>query len=657
MIDLSSTALSGLKASQTSLSVTSNNIVNIDTDGYSRQVAGQGTRIPQFIGGSFIGTGVDITSIERISNQYVVDQMRRDTASFNSYDAYYEYAVKLDNLLGSDSTALTPSMQKFFDSLQGLSNDPSSVAQRQALISSGQALANRFNSVYDQVFQTNETLNKELSQVTSKITQLSRSIASYNETIRSVSTNSTGEMPNDLLDKRDEAVRQLSELVGVNVVDQGDNTISVFVGNGQPLVVGTEAYGMQTIDPNTGMNRSEMTLGNGGATVNVTDLVSGGRLGGLLSVREELIDPVFNDLGRIAMVLSDTFNAQHELGMDLDNQLGANFFSDINSSLAETSRVAPSATNIGSPALSVTITDTSQLTTDNYRLAYDGGSNTYTLYNGDDAAVATLVNPTAGDTISADGFEINIGAGAPVDGDEFAIMPTRMGASNIGVDVNDVRKIAAALPVTTNLPSTNIGTGYVDSVVVTDTTTADFSNTQYALDPQYRIEFTTGTDYNVVDTATNTTVGTGVFTPSQPNNLLANAGLANTGYDIVFSGNPAANDVVNIAYNNGGVSDNRNALLLGDLANQKTVGNGNASYQGAYAQLVSGVGTRTNDAEVSHEAAQTILNQVQAQWESISGVNLDEEAANLMKFQQSYQASARVLQVSSELFDTILGSL
>ena len=240
MADLAGIALSGLRASQTSLSTTSHNIVNVDTEGYSRQKTGLATRVPQSYGGSFIGQGVDVASISRVSNQYVVDQLRRDVASYNTYDAYYEYAVRVDQLLGDDSTAITPSLQSFFDAMQDVSNDPASIPSRQVLLSTGEALVNRFNAVYEQVFQTNETLNIELDAVASKITQLAASIASYNESIQAVYTNNTGELPNDLLDQRDEAVRQLSELVGVEVLQQQNLSVSVFVGSGQPLVIGND---------------------------------------------------------------------------------------------------------------------------------------------------------------------------------------------------------------------------------------------------------------------------------------------------------------------------------------------------------------------------------------------------------------------------------
>lgn len=660
MADLAGIALSGLRASKASLSTTSHNIVNIDTEGYSRQKTGLEVANPQQLGGSFVGQGVDVQSIYRVSNEYVVDQLRRDVSTYNSFDSYYEYASRIDQLLGDDSTAISPSLQDFFDSLQDLSSDPSSIPNRQVLLSNGEALANRFNTVYEQVNQVNETLNIELREVTAKATQLSENIASFNQSISAVYTGNTAELPNDLLDQRDEAVKQLSELIGVQVLPQENLSVSVFLGSGQPLVVGNDAFSLDAKSTLSGSNRNEIILTRDSYSQDISGLISGGRVGGLLSVRQDLVDPVFNELGRISMVLTDTVNSQHQLGMDLENQLGGLFFEDFNIATSELARIDAASENVGSAALSVTIDDTSLLSVDDYRLRFNGSTGNYTLFNPDNTVNATFADPGAGGvyTAAAEGFTINFLSGTPVDGDEFSVFPTRYGASQLKMELNDVKQIAAALPVSTDLPPSNTGSGYVEEVVVTDTTTADFTTTAFALDPQYRVEFTSGTTYDVINNATNAVVAPGVaFTPGQSNSLLQQAGITTSGYDVVYNGSPNVNDVVNISYNNGGVSDNRNALLLGALSLEPTIDGGTVSYQGAYSQLVSGVGTRTNEASVSQEAAQTILNQSQNQWESISGVNLDEEAANLIRFQQSYQASARVIQVSSELFDSILSSL
>lgn len=651
-----------MTAAQTALSTVSHNIVNVDTAGYSRQRVDIQTRLPQQFGGSFIGQGVDANYINRISNQFVTDQLRRDTQNFNSYNAYYEFAVRMDTLLGDDSTAITPTLQSFFDGVQDLSTDPSSIAARQVLLSQGQALVNRFNTVYEQVFQQNETVNTEMKNVASQITQLAEGIANLNDAIRAVSANNVGQLPNDLLDQRDEAVRQLAEMVGIQVVQESDLTFNIFIGNGQPLVIGGDSFEVASQTSVSGVSRNDIVLRSGPTEINITSQLSGGRLGGLLEVREELIDPIFNELGRLAIVLTDTFNSQHELGMDLNNQLGGLFFADFNSPVAESARVSSSNNNSGTAGLTVTISDTSVLTADNYELRYDGGTGNYTLFNSsDNSTVATFANPGAGNSvvIASEGFTINFTSGVPASGDSFLLTPTRRGAAEIALEIDDVEQVAAAMPVVTQSPLSNTGQGFVERVVVDDTTTADFTTTPFALVPPYTVVFTSPTTYDVINSSTSAVVVGGVgFTPNQSNGLLEQAGLyPASGYDIIYNGVPATGDEVAIQYNNGGVGDNRNALLLANLRTTKTIGGGSTTYQGSYGQLVSGVGTRTRDAEIGQEASLSILRQTESQRESISGVNLDEEAADLIRFQQAYQSSARVIQVSSELFDTILSSL
>src|SRR5690606_33136864 len=206
----------------------------------------------------------------------VTDQLRRDTQNFNSYNAFYDYAVGMDKLLGDDATALTPTLQGFFDSMQDLSTDPSSIAARQVLISQASALVNRFNTVYDQVFQQNQNLNAEIGTITTQITKLADSIANLNTSIRSLSTNSTGQRPNDLPDQRDEAVRQLSELVGVSVVEGSDGSLSVFVGSGQPLVMGGDSYRIDAAPVTSSIDNSRIVLTEGSTQIDLTDRLSGG---------------------------------------------------------------------------------------------------------------------------------------------------------------------------------------------------------------------------------------------------------------------------------------------------------------------------------------------------------------------------------------------
>lgn len=663
MADIAGIGLSGLLANRSALTTISHNIVNVDTQGYTRQRTELDTRLPIRYGGAFLGQGVDANTVVRLSNQFVTDQMRRDTQNFHAFDAYQEYAVRLDSLLGDDATAITPTLQKFFDSIQQLSVDPTSIATRQVLLSQGQALVNRFNTVYEQVFQQNQALDMEMNTVAAEITQRASDVAKLNNSIRAFKGNNIGQMPNDLLDQRDEAIRKLSELIDVQVVPDNELSVNVFVGNGQPLVIGGDSFQLSTQQASSGIQSSNIALTFGASKFDITSNVSGGRLGGLLSVREQLIDPIFNEMGRMALVLADTFNQQHQLGMDLNSNLGGMFFSGFNDPAQEATRVSATTGNTGSAAFTVTIDDTSALKAVDYRLEFDGTN--YRLYNAanNTQVGAPFAPPVAGTPVpfATEGFTLNIGSGAPAAGDSWLVTPTRFATKDMGLQINRVDQIAAALPVRTTLPSTNVGSGFVEKVVVTDTTTASFTTPPaQTLTPAYTVVFTSPTAYQVTLTGSGppaTVVGAGTFTPNQSNNLLQLAGITGSGYEIVFNGSPAVGDQININYNTGGVGDNRNALLLSELRTAKTVANGTASLQSSYGQLVSGVGTRTRDAKVGQEASESILRQIEAQRESISGVNLDEEAADLMRFQQAYQSSAKIIQVSSQLFDTILSSL
>ena len=670
MPDLSSIALTSLSAHKTALATTGHNIANVDTEGYTRQVATFTTYPPEVIGNSYLGTGVNISNINRVTNQFLVEQYRRDTQNKEAYSSYHEYAVRIDSLLGDDATAVTPTLINFFNAVNDVADDPASVPARQVLLSEGEALVNRFNSIYNQIHLQNEALNQDMEAVTSEISELAASIADLNESIQAAGANSFAGAPNDLLDKRDEAVRRLAELVGINVINEPNGTVNISVGSGQPLVVGNQSFTLTAQNGATGLSRNDILLSTPSSNLNITEQVFGGRLGGLLEVRQELIDPVFNEIGRMSLAVADTINDQHQLGMDLNNNIGGLFFSDINTASSEASRVAPNVSNTGTATITVTIDDTSALSTDNYELRYDGTSGNYSLVEmTNQTTVTSFAAPAVvPDTVSVAsiGLTFNFTAGAPADDDVFLILPTRTGASEMDIELNSPNQIAAALPVRTNVATTNSGDAFVEDVQVTDTSTTDFTTTPLTLTPPYRVVFTSTTSYEIHDMTTPalvpsaaTLAGTGTFVPNQSNNLLTDASVLPaplaTGYEIVVNGEPQTDDVIDISYNTGAVNDNRNTLLLADLQRTKTMAGGTATFQEGYNRIVGGVGTRTRDARIGEEASETILRQTKSQLESISGVNLDEEAADLIRFQNAYQASARIIQVSSELFDTILG--
>jgi len=281
----------------------------------------------------------------------------------------------------------------------------------------------------------------------------------------------------------------------------------------------------------------------------------------------------------------------------------------------------------------------SNLTTSDYRLSYDGAS--YTLTRLSDNQNWTGATAAAVATAANQGFDLAL-AGAPNAGDSFKIEPTRSGASSIAVAIADGRNIAAAAPMRTQSATTNAGTGTISAGSVDGPAPPNA-----AIRNTVTITFTSATTFDVVDATTATTLATGVA-------YTAGADISYNGWTIQISGAPQTGDAFTVSANTNGVSDNRNAVALAGLQTADTMIGGSASYLEAYAQLVSDVGNKTREVKTVGQSQTALAASAIATQQEMSGVNLDEEAANLIRYQQAYQASAKVIEISSKLFDSIL---
>ncbi|MEH6500401.1 MAG: flagellar hook-associated protein FlgK, partial [Pseudoalteromonas distincta] len=329
MADLFNIGLSGLRASQTHLSVTGQNITNVNTPGYSRQSAVQAAQNPSFSGVGYIGNGTNITDVTRIYNEFLTNQVRTSTSINSEVTAYQRQMEEINTVLSSTATGITPGMQNFFDALQTAIEDPASSAGRQLFLSEAEGLASRFNTVQERLSTQTQFIGEQMGTMANQVSRLATTIAGYNDSIERAAAN--GSQPNDLLDARDEAVRQLSELVGITVVKQDSNSINIFIGSGQPLVVGKEASSLQVVPGRSDPSRSEIVLASGNTQQEVTSLISGGELGGLLRYRRDVLDPAMNAVGRLALSIASEVNDQLGKGLDINGRAGADLFKQINS--------------------------------------------------------------------------------------------------------------------------------------------------------------------------------------------------------------------------------------------------------------------------------------------------------------------------------------
>jgi len=677
MADLLNIGLSGLAANKTSLAVTGHNITNINTPGFSRQDTIQATRTPEFSGAGYIGSGTSLVDIRRSYSEFLTTQLRSSTALSSDVKAYKSQIDQLDSLLAGTTTGVTPSMQKFFSALQTAAEDPANLPARQLVLSEAEGLSRRFNTVYDRLNEQNSFANKQMGAVTEQINRLSTSIASLNDSIAIAQSN--GSQPNDLLDAREEALRQLSTFVGVTVVAQNDGTQNVFIGSGQPLVIGNNAARLEVVPGTNDPNRSEIQFIVGASRQTITTQVTGGELGGILRYREEVLDKTFNSLGRLALSINDQVNSQLGQGLDLKGQVGAKLFGDFNEESLARLRVLPSATNSSNASPILNITNSSVLTTSDYRLEFDGTN--YSARRLSDNQTMTVTQNPAGTLSFQDsagrnqGFQVVLGTPAPAAGDSFVLQPTRIGASSIATVLDQADQLAFAAPVRAEANLQNRGNGVISQPTLQPTgSDIDPAALKAAFPPiTLTYDSAAGNFTGLPAGATLTRVDnkgqpitpapTPLFTPGQQNNYQLT--LADgTSVNMSVGGRPENGDRFDIGFNLNGVSDNRNALALVGLQSKQVVGvdpsvtgiGTGSTFTDSYGDLIERVGTLTAQARQDNDATGAILKQAQDNRDSLSAVNLDEEAANLIKFEQYYNASAQVIQVARSLFDTLIGA-
>ncbi|WP_019628069.1 flagellar hook-associated protein FlgK [Thioalkalivibrio sp. AKL10] len=615
---------SALLAFQRAIGTTSNNIANSATEGYSRQRTELSNLTPQFLGGSFQGQGVQVDTIRRISDDFVNTQLRNSISDQSNAELKASLAGRIDDLLGSSSSGLTPVLQDFFDAGQDLANDPTSSAARTVFLTEAESLAERFASIDRRIEEQRDIINGQIRTNVDEINSLTEAVAGLNREIVSKSTQGT---PNDLLDQRDRVLNQLAEKVNVRITEQDDGAVNVFVGNGQALVLGGNNREL-VAESLTGDPRSpDIGLATSGDPVNISRFIQGGELGALLETRTGIIDEAQNTLGRLATSIGEEFNNQNNLGLDLNDGLGGDIL------------------GIGDPAVrgfpgngsddvpSVEFGDVRDLTTSDYRLSFDGEDYQLTRLSDGETTTLDLNGGTVAEAV--DGLVIDVDDLGAEEGDQWLIQPTRNGARDLSVEMTDPSGIAAAAAVRADLGEDNTGDATIGSVQAVDATDPDL------LDDAV-VTFN-GTDFEV---------GTETFALG-PDGVTT---ITSNGWQMEIRGTPEAGDTFEVSSNEGYPGDNRNMLAMNDLSDERLVG-GDRTFGDGYNSLLANVGTRTRQAQVAQESADAQLEQARAQREAVSGVNLDEEAADLIRYQQAYQAAAQVISVSNSLFDSLLGAV
>lgn len=441
-------AVSGLNAAQVGIQTASHNISNASTAGYNRQAIVQTTNTPFFTGSGFLGTGTNVETVRRVYSDFLNNQVLGAETNVSQLQTYSNQISQIDNLLADSSAGLSPGLDGFFSSLQALGSTPSSVPARQAVLSSAQALVGRFQALDQQLSEMRNGVNTQIGTEVGTINSLVRQVAEINQRIILAQSAGSSQPANDLLDQRDSLLSDLNKEVKITKQVESDGTYSVFFGNGQPLVAGTQVYALKAVPSPEDMSEFQLALVSpSGQNVQLPEsLISGGKLSGLLQFRSETLNSAQNALGRIAMAFTESVNAQHRLGQDLTGAMGGDFFKSLSP------QVLGAPANIGTGVVSANIT------VSDYGVSY--GSSGYTI--------TRLADNTNLGTFSqlpqdVDGVHISLNSGQPSVGDKFLVQPSN----------------AAGKRITTY--GSNTGNAILDSSA---------SNIQSLTDSDYRVTFT-----------------------------------------------------------------------------------------------------------------------------------------------------------------------
>lgn len=663
MSNLLSIGVSGLSASQTALNTVGQNITNADTAGYSRQLTVQTNNAGMKTGTYFVGTGTTIADVRRVYSAYLTTQMQTSTALDADAQTYLAQTNQVNSLLSDSTTGLSKVLQNFFASVQTASSSPTDAASRQLVLTQAENLTQRFNSVSTQLNAQSDYVNAQMESISKQVNTLASSVASYNQAISDAT--GSGSVPNDLLDKRDQAVTELSNLVGVTVVQQ-DNNYNLYLGTGQQLVVGNNVAKLEAIPNPNNPTQDILKLTSNSASIDVTSVVTGGQLGGLLRYRSDILQPTQNEVGRMAIVLADSINTQLEQGIDLDGQFGTSLFKDVNDPSVVSQRSLASGLNAGTSNLNVSIDDSSALTISDYKVTFTSDTD-YSVTRLSDGKNLGSGNLSDDPATSFDGFSISKqDVGNIAQGDTFTVIPTRTGSSNIAVSMSDSNDLAFATPVSGTTTTSNYGSGTITApALTTDLSNSDGAALKASIQANLPVKLVFGAasggtqGYTVYDASGNS-LSVGSIIPGQENNLSLTIGSPSFSFTTTVNGSPGSGDSFTFSFNENGAADNRNAQNIVSLQTAKTVGKnagGGMSITGAYSSLTETVGAKTNQADLDAKATSAVLTQATNSRDSLSGVNLDEEAANLVKFQQYYTASSQIIKAAQQTFDTLISSL
>lgn len=633
-----------LQVNQVALQTAGNNIANVNTPGYSRQQVVLKTVEGQFTGGGYIGKGVDIQTIQRNFSEFLTRQSAMATSTQSADSARSDKLKQLEGIFPGGASGLGASISDMLNAFSDVANAPTDLTARSVVLTKVDETASRLRSASQSLDDLQNGVKQELGQKVTVINSLAQGIADVNQQI--ARAQGSGQPPNDLLDKRDQLVRELNQYVQTSSVPADDGTVGIFIGGSQALVLGTSAATVAIGSDDFGDPlKSKLTVQRNGQTTTLDEnVLGGGEVSGLLRFQNTDLAEGRNLLGRLTMAVTETMNAQHKLGLDMDGNVGGNLFSPTVFTASNVLVPVPPATpNVGTGVLTLSINDPTKFAASDYDVNFTGAA-TGTITRRSDGVVVNFpqVPPTTAPVLATvDGLDISVG-GTPAAGDRFEIKPYSTSASNISSVFSTPRALAVASPVAGLMGAGN--TGSMQQLTLT-------ARSNPPANVPVTVTFTGPNSYTRSDQGA--TVFT--YTPGQAIEGTVPATTPLSEWSLTLQGSPNAGDTFTVKANPYPGTSAGNASAMLNLRD-KAAFDGAALTDG-YAGLMSQIGIRVQSAGYSAQVSDTIAVNLERDRTSVSGVNLDEEASKLLQFQQAYQASAKMIQIANAIFDTLMQSL
>lgn len=629
-----SIASRALNTNLSALQVIGHNIANVNTEGYSRQnVLLQSSGYQEF-GNGFFGRGVEIGTVSRSHDAYLTREASLSKSVASADGIRLAKLKQMEDLFPNGEAGLGAAMNSMLNAWSDVASAPSNLTARVVVIARGEELAARMRNTAGQLDQQKQGAELQAESTVTTVNRLAQDLASVNQRI--IETQGSGNTPNDLFDQRDQLLNDLNQYIQTSTVPGSDGTVSVFIGGSQPLVLGQSANKLAITSDPIDPSRKGISFVQGGVTTPIDDAaLGGGELAGLMTFLHKDLPDMQNQLGRMALALASEMNTQHRLGVDLTGVAGADFFVP---PAAAAGLAAPG--NTGGATARATVSDPTALRASDYELRVNAtGVDVIRLSDGQSTALGPL-------PVTLDGLTFELPSGAAAAGDRFVFRPYADAARNLAMSLAAPDRLAAASPVLVTPAAGNASGLSVERLS--------------AVSPSANL--TTPVTLAFLGNGTFTVSGTlDPGTPAPDNagpppsyNYGPGQAIQFNGWSLTLRGSPTAGDSFTVAAAPpGSTSQNAgNAGAILALRDQPTFEG--VPLADGYTSLFSSLGTRVQSARFAADFTAQVATSAESARAGVAGVNLDEEAARLLQFQQSYQAAAKFLQIAQSTFDTLL---